>query len=342
MINIEEASIRAIVFHKVNIQEDKLILSEQICDFLDEDEADTIRKAFLRPFQQEFAKHRFNHDYDIELNALYKLSKGIYNKEGFLEYSQNIASHLKNVSKHPNIKDGDLFVIHWDNIIIDNQYREALGVYKVENKDSFIETFFEGHTRASMSVKKGISPRKLEKGGLIIFDEEPFTVLVIDNNKQGTDYWQNEFLSVIPVKNEYVQTNQIMGIAKQFVTEQLQEEFDVSRAEQIDFLNRSVSYFKSHETFDKDEFAKEVFYDENVIQSFDKYNVTFQSDNEIDVPTQFEISPQAVKKQAKIFKSVLKLDKNFHIYIHGKRDLIEQGVDEYGRKFYKIFYENES
>jgi hypothetical protein len=49
-----------------------------------------------------------------------------------------------------------------------------------------------------------------------------------------------------------------------------------------------------------------------------------------------------VKRQARIFKSVLKLDKNFHIYIHGDRNKIEHGVDESGRKFYKIFYEQET
>ncbi|MES1226514.1 MAG: nucleoid-associated protein, partial [Bacteroidota bacterium] len=49
------------------------------------------------------------------------------------------------------------------------------------------------------------------------------------------------------------------------------------------------------------------------------------------------------KKQAKVFKSVLKLDKNFHIYIHGRRDLIEKGIDEItGKKFYKIYFEEES
>ena len=53
------------------------------------------------------------------------------------------------------------------------------------------------------------------------------------------------------------------------------------------------------------------------------------------------ISAPAVKKQAKIFKSVLKLDKNFHIYIHGNREMIEQGVEKDGRKFYKIYFEKE-
>jgi hypothetical protein len=50
----------------------------------------------------------------------------------------------------------------------------------------------------------------------------------------------------------------------------------------------------------------------------------------------------AVKKQQRIYKSVLKLDKNFHIYIHGNTDLIEKGVDMDGRKYYKIYYQEES
>jgi len=33
--------------------------------------------------------------------------------------------------------------------------------------------------------------------------------------------------------------------------------------------------------------------------------------------------------------------KNFHIYIHGRRDLIEKGTDESGKKFYKIYFEEE-
>ena len=63
--------------------------------------------------------------------------------------------------------------------------------------------------------------------------------------------------------------------------------------------------------------------------------------NEIVFPDTFNISPEAVKKQVKSFKSVLKLDKNFHIYIHGNKDLIEKGIDENGKKFYKIYYDKE-
>ena len=65
--------------------------------------------------------------------------------------------------------------------------------------------------------------------------------------------------------------------------------------------------------------------------------------NEIDVPDNFAISIQAVKKQARVFKSVLKLDKNFHVYIHGDKSLIEKGFDERtGKNFYKIYFDEEA
>jgi hypothetical protein len=36
------------------------------------------------------------------------------------------------------------------------------------------------------------------------------------------------------------------------------------------------------------------------------------------------------------------LDKNFDIHVHGNRDLIEQGIDENDRIFYKIYYQEEN
>lgn len=79
-----------------------------------------------------------------------------------------------------------------------------------------------------------------------------------------------------------------------------------------------------------------------MIRSFRQFDQAYRSEHEMDISDSFEINAQAVRKQARVFKSVLKLDKNFHIYIHGNRDLIEQGVDEKGRKFYKIYYEEEN
>ena len=42
-------------------------------------------------------------------------------------------------------------------------------------------------------------------------------------------------------------------------------------------------------------------------------------------------------------KSVIKLDKNFHIYIHGERQMVEKGFDEVKQlNFYKLFFKEEN
>ena len=129
---------------------------------------------------------------------------------------------------------------------------------------------------------------------------------------------------------------------KKFVTKQLSEDFEVTKADQIDLLNRSVEYFKSNDKFDKEDFEESVFHEQELIESFKQFDSAYRYDNNLELADSFEISAQAVKKQARVFKSVLKLDKNFHIYIHGDKELIEQGVEKDGRKYYKIYYNAES
>ncbi len=60
------------------------------------------------------------------------------------------------------------------------------------------------------------------------------------------------------------------------------------------------------------------------------------------MPDEFDISGAAVKKQQRVFKSILKLDRNFHVYIHGNREMIERGYDEERTMhFYKLYFEEE-
>lgn len=53
-------------------------------------------------------------------------------------------------------------------------------------------------------------------------------------------------------------------------------------------------------------------------------------------------SDAAVKKQARIFKSVIKLDKNFQIYVLGDNQYIKKGFDEEtGMHYYQLFFKDE-
>jgi hypothetical protein len=174
--------------------------------------------------------------------------------------------------------------------------------------------------------------------------DDGFKVCIVDNLNASNEaqYWKDEFLKLKPVSDNYFQTKNYLSLAKDFVTGRLDEDFEVSKADQIDYLNRSIDYFKKNEQFNEQEFASAVFEHKEVISSFKKYKNEFQDEHDLHIVSEFEISTPAVKKQSKVFKSVLKLDRNFHIYIHGDRDLIEKGEDEDGRKFYKLYYREES
>ncbi len=282
----------------------------------------------------------------VELNPVYQFVKSIFeNKSSFIEQTQNCSRILYDKSNHPKIKGGELQVAYFTGCVINGKTVDAIGFFKSENKETFLKVL-TSKVGFDLQSETGIAVRKLDKGCLIFNTKvkEGYLVSVVDNTNRGEEaqYWKDEFLGVQPVANEFHQTNEFLGIAKNFVTKQLSEDFEVSKADQIDLLNRSVEYFKTHESFDKKEFEKEVFQDAGIIKSFRNFDDNYRQENEIELTDNFDISLQAVKKQARVFKSVLKLDKNFHIYIHGNRELIEQGVEKDGRKFYKIYFNEES
>lgn len=332
--------------HKIGnkLHNESLKLSKESIN-LSESLSKTLMQFFLTSFKSE-EYFSFHHDIELSLNEVYSCVCKIFDNPNELQsQSIHLAKHLFNQSVHPKIKSGEFYIIYIENCILNGEEIDAIGLFKSENKDTFLEVL-ENKDGLNVHSLEGTNPNKLDKGCLIFNSEKEngFVLSIMDNTNKGNEaqYWKDDFLSVQLKKNEYHQTNQFLGIAKQFVTKQLDEEFELSKADKIDLLNRSVDYFKKHETFDKNEFEEEVFGKSNVIESFRKFDQAYRQENEVELSDNFVISEQAVKKQARVFKSVLKLDKNFHIYIHGSRELIEQGTDENGRKYYKIYYENEA
>ena len=342
MIQIEDVIIRNLIYHQIVVDNDKPNFSDALYEYKNEEEESILKRIFLKPFLTNFTTFEFSHDIDLELNPLFKFSQAILEEDDFITQSKNICQHLKSVSKHPNIKDGDLFILKFEGIKMNNKIYDALGIYKSENKENFIETFTFNKNEPGLDFKKGIGSKRLDKACLIIFTENQFTILLIDNANIQTDYWQNEFINLRLKKDNINNTTQFLTLTKSFVTKQLPSEFDVTKADQIDLLNRSVEYFKNSDNFNKDEFEQHVLQDDSLIKSFQSFDSDYRREKDIEISDGFPISPDAVKKQERVFKTVLKLDKNFHIYIHGNRELIEHGVEKDGRKYYKIYFDQES
>lgn len=341
--NIEKVSVHYIG-NKVN--DEDIILSKSLLDISDIRLRELFLKYFLVPFTAtEFYSFTFTND-DFTLNPLYHFTSQIFDSsKTFHRNSVDIAKHLYEVSLHPQIKSGDLFVVYFSGISIDGEDTDAIGIFKSENTQSFLRVAKEKND-FSVNHYDGINIEKLDKGCLIFNSERNngFKISIINKSSKSAEaqFWKDNFLMLRPATDEFHQTKQFLSITQNYITKQFSQEFDVSKADQIDLLNRSVEYFKTHDTFEKKEFEKEVLYHPEMIRSFRNFDQQYRDANEIPMENNFDISPQAVKKQARIFKSVLKLDKNFHIYIHGDKDLIERGVEKDGRKFYKIYYNNES
>jgi hypothetical protein len=103
-----------------------------------------------------------------------------------------------------------------------------------------------------------------------------------------------------------------------------------------------MDYFKTKDQFKLQEFAEEVMHYPEVVDTFMNYKKNYESSKNFEIGEEFDINLSAVKKQAKVFKAVLKLDRNFHIYIHGRKDLIEKGYDELtGKHYYKLYFDEE-
>jgi hypothetical protein len=324
--------------------EEGITLSEQATD-IERSSGDYLLKYFLNPFKpEEF--YSFSHAVSLSMNEVYTIAQRIFSdKSSFISDSQQIARLLYEYSTHPKIKQGELNIALFSEAILGDEVVDAIGIFKSENDAAFIK-MEESPLNFFIRHDFGFELKGIDKG-CIIFNtgaDTGYRILIVDNTNRSAEavYWKDDFLQVTPVSDEYYQTNQFMGIAKNFVVKKLSEDFDVSKADKIDLLNRSVEYFKEHGNFDKTQFENEVFQQDNIINSFREFNDSWISENGMELLENFEISPQAVKKQARAFKSVLKLDKNFHIYIHGDKDLIERGTESDGRKYYKIYYTSES
>lgn len=346
MIHLKHAQLQAAVVHQVGNRhiEEPIRFSEQLIPLDNERLVAIISHYFLSSFSGN-EEYRFFNEVGIDQNEMYTIAKRLFaNPDDLLVQSNFIARFLYECSAHPRIKGGEVYVAYFKDVEYDNETMDAIGVFKAENKESYLKVNFDNRA-AQVMAEEGTNAGKPDKGCLIFntLQEDGYRVCIVDHLSKGNEaaYWKDDFLGLQPISNEFLQTNQMMGIAKQYVTQKLTEEFEVSKPDQIDLLNRSVEYFKTHESFDQEEFEQEVFADAKVIESFRQFDETYRSEYGIEVADKFDISPQAVKKQARVFKSVLKLDKNFHIYIHGNRELIEQGVEPDGRKFYKIYYQEE-
>jgi 37-kD nucleoid-associated bacterial protein len=351
MITNFEAILQTLSIHQTGnkLMDEKYKLSEQPFEIKDDVLNKILIQYFLAPFEKTTEIYRLSHpSEDLNLNEVFHFAEIIFNDpETFHANSQQLAKHLYDASNHPKIKSGELYIAYFNKLQIEGELLDAIGIFKSETKETYLTVQNNNNNFELGYQQEAINIKKLDKG-CIIFNtekEEGYKVAVIDLTNRSTDaaYWVDDFLKLKVRNDNYNQTSATLSIYKEFVTKELESSFDLTKTDKIDLLNRSMKYFKENETFNMDEFAFEVINNEEGIQSFKNYKASYEQEYNTPIADSFAISAAAVKKQARTFKSVLKLDKNFHIYIHGDKELIEKGFDEeMNLNYYKVYFRVEN
>lgn len=302
--------------------------------------------SFLKPFEKSEEFFYFHHEEDVSNNAAYQCCMNIFaDPENLPAEAGRLTQMLYESMLAPKANGGELFVAYFDEIQLNGEPAAAIGLFKIQTKDPYlkVERSAEAFT---LNVLEGIPTGKVETAALIFnLDEaEGYRLCATDSvSKKGElSFWKDDFLRVRPIEDNYFNTRHYISLAGEFITQQAPRKFGLDRTDQVDLLNRSAEYFKENEHFEVSDFAGHLFPEEAQQEAFRDFRDEYARAYAVPLEDKFDISGQAVRKEIKALKSVIKLDKNFHIYVHGRRDLIERGFDEgKGKKYYKVYFDDE-
>lgn len=349
MIKRNKATISKFIIHKIGnkFNDTRNLFSEKPVVF-DENSYELMKPYLLKPFVNLAETYRFHHHADVHMNEIFNYSKNIFeDDDSFVEISKNIVKHLYEQSNSAQIKTGDVIIALFEDIEYNEIYTSALGIFKIENKIDFFQTYVDGESMDVM-VQRGISTKKIDKGCLIInsSDDEGFVVLSVDNNNYDSQYWSKNFLNIKYADDKNNHTKTYIEMCKDFSSEVLKVDF--GSQEQSHFLAKTIDFFKENDTINIHDFKDEVFEKEEQKELFDDYKKVFESEKDVLVRNQFHVSDIVVKKQKQKIKTIIKLDTNIQIKLDveapdASSEYLELGYDEEKKmKFYKVYFNKET
>jgi hypothetical protein len=302
--------------------------------------------SFLKPFEKTEEFFYFHHEEDVSQHPVYQACMEIFsNAETMSDQTANLTQMLYGHCENPKVQGGEFFLAYFEDLMLQGEPTQAIGLWKVDQKDQVFKTERTAESFV-LNILEGIPVGKPQVAAIIFnLDEaEGYRICAVDSvtKKDERSFWKDDFLRLRPIEDNYFNTRHHISLASEFISQKAPFKFGLDRTETIDLLNRSGEYFKENDLFEVDDFSQQLFQEEEQREAFKEFREEYARAYAVPLEDKFDISTQAVKKESKVFKSVLKLDKNFHIYVHGRRDLIERGFDdEKGKKYYKVWYDNE-
>ena len=344
MIDFSNCQLQNIAVHRVGNKHraEKNFLSNALLP-TNETIDEMLQQFLLKPFKKQQDWYRFQHSADLQLNEIYTYTKTIFETpDQLLEQSGHILQHLYNQSEHPNIKSGELYVVLFQDILLDDELVDGLGIFKSEQKHHFFKVR-ETDGSLILDPESGIHLERLDKGCLILntASEDGFRLLSIDQNNYDAQYWPANFLQVDYVEDQNFHTRMYMELCNDFSQNIIGAQADTP--EQVQFRAASVDYFKTHETFDVQEFTDTVLPNEEAADQFRH----MQTDYGLENVEQFNIAPAVVNSNKRKFRNQIKLDTNIKIQLDvndpdtARHHLVKGFDEEKGMFFYKVYFNEE-
>ncbi|HLV93346.1 MAG TPA: nucleoid-associated protein [Aequorivita sp.] len=347
MINLFSTHIASLSIHRVGNKsrnEDIFLSSEPYK--LEDELTPLIKEFFLKPFREKEENYfKFSHEADLEFHELYNMVSEIFNNPyNAHEKSRSIASFLFNQSEHPHIKSGEVYVAYLENVQLDNQKMDAVGIFKSELKQDFLQ-FAETETQLKAMLQQGVNLNKLDKGCLIFNTEkeEGFKILSVDSNRYDTRYWLESFLGVEPLADDNFYTKKYLKFCQDFAKDVVLPAED--KKQEVMFMNRAVNHFAKNDNFEETAFMNEVIENPDLIPEFRHYKTEKAPKYSIEDLTTFPIANTAVSAARKKIKNIINLDTNIQIKMdfintESADKFIEKGWDEEKQMYYYLVYFN--
>ncbi|MCX8080034.1 MAG: nucleoid-associated protein [Bacteroidia bacterium] len=261
-------------------------------------------------------------------------------------FSREITEHIHRQMCSAEIPEGEVLVCEVSQIRWMGQSYRAIAILKVDNKNPFL-VLGRDQNKPSLEAWYGLYLKKPCKSALVFYDEvmKDFFVMLHDDTRYdgpAGGYWGADVMDVEPMEGNYFFTDRFLKMAKKYGDEVLNEDNQIDPLDKNIFLHRNLEYFKNHATYEPKTYEQEVLPVKELRDSFHEFARSEDPDWDKFAVRDFDVSGFALKKNQRFFKSVIKLDSNFHIYAHGRYDLVEKGFDEEkGMKYYKLYYETE-
>ncbi|MFN6037462.1 MAG: nucleoid-associated protein, partial [Bacteroidota bacterium] len=237
--------------------------------------SDSLKDILLDYFISSFSSGIY-YNFNLNSKSIFEEIDSVFkDKSKFHDKSKIISEKLYNQSLHPNIRPGEFYMALIEDMVVDGEMCDAVGIFKSENKETFLKVF-EAKDNFELETDNGISIKKLDKGALIFQTEKEsgYKVCMIDNQSRSPEiasYWQHDFLGLTPRKDAYHKTQAFIDVAKGFCDQVLTEENNVPKTQQMMMLNRSLNYLKDKDKFSLDQFAGEVMPQPEVFSEFKNY-----------------------------------------------------------------------